>query len=418
MSPLGAARALSLSLAALCLTACGSPRAASPTEIFDRVADLTAQEFFDPDLNGIDWTAARARHALALEAEATDSELSAAINGLLAELDTSHTHYYHADEAAFHFLVDLFGLAGDFPALYPDGQVNYVGAGWFVERIGGQAFVSGVLGGGPAEEAGVLTGDLILDMNGVPWTDLSVFEERAGQPLTLRVQRGAATTDVVTLELVPRRLQPLQLFAEAVSHSFVIEERLGLSFAVARMWSYAGEELHELLVEAVTTGPLMDAGALVLDLRGGWGGASPAFLDLFNTSIPALTMTPRDGDAAVLDDRWRRPVVLLTDEGTRSGKELLAHGFKRHGLGQVVGKTTAGAVVGGRPFAVSPRGLLYLAVVDVTVDGLRLEGVGVEPDVVVDRQLPFSAGRDPQLERALEVALETLLLSLRRCPGP
>ena len=408
MSRIGAAQAWSLSLAALCLTACGSPRAASPSDVFDRAADLTAQEFFDPELNGVDWAAARARHGLALKAEATNSELSTSINGLLAELDTSHTHYYHADEAAFHFLVNLFGLASDFPGLYPDGQASYVGAGWFVERIGGQSFVSGVLGGGPAEEAGVLTGDLLLDVNGAPWTDLSVFEGRAGQPLSLRVQRGSATADVVTLHLVPRRLQPLKLFAEAVSHSFVIEERRGLSVAVARMWSYAGEELHELLVDALTTGPLKDAHALVLDLRGGWGGASPAYLDLFHAAVPALTMTPRDGDAVLLDDRWRRPVVLLIDEGTRSGKELLAHGFQEHGLGPLVGKRTAGAVVGGRPFAVSPRGLLYLAVVDVTVDGLRLEGVGVEPDVVVDRQLPFSAGADPQLERALDLAAALL----------
>lgn len=370
------------------------------------MADLAAEEFFDPGLNGVDWTAARESHGLALEADATDSELSEAINGLLAELHTSHTHYYHADEAAFHFLVDLFGRAGDFPALYPNGQVSYVGVGWFVERIGDRLFVSGVLGGGPANDAGVLTGDLILDVDGVAWSDLSVFEGRAGQPLTLRVQRGAETADVVTLQLVPRRLQPLKLFAEAVSRSFVIEQHLGSPVAVAHMWSYAGEGLHELLVEALSSGPLKDAHALVLDLRGGWGGASPAFLDLFHGAVPALTMTARDGEPAVLDDRWRRPVVLLIDEGTRSGKELLAHGFKRHGLGQLVGMRTAGAVVGGSPFAVSPRGLLYLAVADVTVDGLRLEGVGVEPDVVVDRQLPFSAGADPQLERALGLAAE------------
>jgi carboxyl-terminal processing protease len=48
--------------------------------------------------------------------------------------------------------------------------------------------------------------------------------------------------------------------------------------------------------------------------------------------------------------------------------------------------------------------LLMIAVADVQVDGERLEGIGVEPDLAVPRDLPYSAGRDPQLEAALTEA--------------
>jgi carboxyl-terminal processing protease len=91
------------------------------------------------------------------------------------------------------------------------------------------------------------------------------------------------------------------------------------------------------------------------------------------------------------------------NEGTRSGKEVLAYGMKSRGYGEVVGVRTAGAVRAGRAFILSDNSLLLLAVADVLVDGRRLEGEGVTPTVDVPMPLEYSAGRDPQLERALEL---------------
>ena len=96
--------------------------------------------------------------------------------------------------------------------------------------------------------------------------------------------------------------------------------------------------------------------------------------------------------------------MLLVNEGSRSGKELLAQGFKDHDIGPVVGSTTAGAVVAGRPFRLSNDDLLYVAVADVEVNGKRIEGVGVTPDVEVPFDVRDAGGRDPQLERALDIA--------------
>ena len=101
-------------------------------------------------------------------------------------------------------------------------------------------------------------------------------------------------------------------------------------------------------------------------------------------------------------------MVLLVDQGSRIGKEVLAYGFKKFGIGKVVGTTTAGAVVGGRPFLLSDGSLLYLAVQDVLVDGDRLEGVGVTPDVEVEFSIPYANGADPQLEKALDILLEEI----------
>ena len=105
------------------------------------------------------------------------------------------------------------------------------------------------------------------------------------------------------------------------------------------------------------------------------------------------------------DSQWRKPVVLLVDGGTRSGKEILAHGFRTYGIGPVVGGRTAGAVTAGRLFRLSNDDLLYVAVADARVDGERLEGRGVEPDIEVPFDVEFAADRDPRLERALDEAV-------------
>ncbi len=70
----------------------------------------------------------------------------------------------------------------------------------------------------------------------------------------------------------------------------------------------------------------------------------------------------------------------------------------------MVGERTAGAVLAGRFNVLSDGSLLYLAVNDVRVDGVRLEGRGVAPDVEVPFDPAYAAGRDPQLEKAVEVA--------------
>jgi carboxyl-terminal processing protease len=128
-----------------------------------------------------------------------------------------------------------------------------------------------------------------------------------------------------------------------------------------------------------------------------------------------MTIIPRDRKSYKSDFHWRKPVVMLVNEGSRSGKEILAFGFQRYKIGPVVGSKTAGAVVGGRPFIMQDGSVLYLAVADVFVDDkYRLEGKGVTPDVSVPFSLEYAAGADPQKERAIEVAIEKVKGSMEK----
>jgi carboxyl-terminal processing protease len=159
--------------------------------------------------------------------------------------------------------------------------------------------------------------------------------------------------------------------------------------------------MHELIADRFAA-----ADAMILDFRDGWGGCNPDFLNYFNTVPPVLALIDREGNRRVSDPQWRKPLYILINGGTRSGKEVVAHAVQREMLGLLVGVRTAGFVVGGQPFLLSDGSLLYLAVMDAEVDGERLEGVGVAPDVEVADQLDFAQGADPQLERAVELAVE------------
>jgi len=144
---------------------------------------------------------------------------------------------------------------------------------------------------------------------------------------------------------------------------------------------------------------------LILDLRAGWGGAMPRYLEVFNSTVPRMVMTSREGESHEQRQAWNprtNPVVMLIDGGSRSGKEILAYGFKKSKVGTLVGERTAGAVLAGTLRPLADGSVLYVAVADVHVDGDRLEGVGVEPDIAVARDLPYATGKDPQIRAALE----------------
>lgn len=402
--------------ASLLLAACATAAERSGEDVLDEVWETVRARFHDPELNGADWPAARERARATLGGDRSLAATSAAVNGMLAELATSHTAFFTAEDPAYYVLLELFWEALEperRALLFPDGPPPLPGIGILTEtaalEAGGSAFfVRGVLEGSPAAAAGFVLGDRLLAVENEPFRPIASFRDRIARPTRVRVQRTEDPSSARELTVVPEALSPRAAFLRALSSGARIVERDGARLAYAHLWSYAGEELHESLRELLLAGPLAAAGGLVLDLRGGFGGANPEYLNLFRRDLPELTFVDRTGKRQTLASSWSKPVVLLVDEGTTSGKEIFAHGFRRERRGPLVGTRTAGAVIGGSAFLMRDGSLLYLAVLDTLVDGERLEGRGVAPDVEVPFARRYAAGRDPQLERALE-ALTTAL---------
>jgi C-terminal processing protease CtpA/Prc len=260
-------------------------------------------------------------------------------------------------------------------------------------------FVTDVYDGGPAAEAGLMAGDEILAVDGAPFREIESFRGKAGKIVQLQVRRTVDAAPIVASVQVAR-LQPREAYLEAISESIRVVEQDGRTIGVVHLWMYTTDEVTHILNAELGGGRLKDVDGLVLDLRSRWGGAPADSAELFVGATGSMTVTERDGTVRYVNTRWDKPVVAVIDEGSRSGMEIYAHALKKHGI-PLVGVTTAKAVVAGTAYLLPDDSLLILAVTDVHVDGERLEGRGVDPDIVVPFDIRYAAGADPQMDAAM-----------------
>lgn len=385
------------------LSAPSFAREDAKADVYAEAARLVRDNFYDAKLHGLDWDAVVARHKPRYAAAKDAGERSAAINALLAELDASHMIHATPEEPRYYQLVDIFrfGLRDDIPKHLPYGN-SYPGIGIFTREIDSKTFVSGVLAGFAADKAGVKVGDEIVSADGAPFRAVESFRGKIGNAVKLSVRRERAGS-VTDIEARPERIEPGKAFRASMRDSARVIEANGKRIGYIKVWSYAGQDYQDILTEALAEGKLKDADALIWDLRDGWGGARPQYLDLFNARGPDMVFTERSGESGHANFKWRKPVAVLVNDGTRSGKEVLAYGFKKYGYGEVIGARTAGALLAGRGFLLSDGTFLMVAVNDVSVDGERLEKTGVAPTIEVPFDIPYAGGADPQIEKAVEV---------------
>jgi carboxyl-terminal processing protease len=373
---------------------------------FDQVWELVRDRFYDPRLNGLDWQEQRVRFRPDAATARSREDAAVVINAMLAKLGASHTHFYTSEEPAYYQLADIFVGALEHRGLdrvFPKGEVSYPGIGVFTEADDqGRTFVTGVIEGAPAHAAGVLLGDEIVSADNRPFRPVGSFRGKVGSPVSLEIRRSSGAAPIA-IGVSPADLHPNEMFLRGLKDSarLIVADKARIGYV--HVWSYASHRMQSALEDLMSDGPLKDADALVWDLRGGWGGAQPEYLDLFNPRAPTMQIKGRNGETGFVDVKWRKPVAALINEGTRSGKEVLAYGFKEYRIGELVGHQTEGAVLAATAFLIGDDGLLLLAVEDVLVDGQRLEGIGVTPTIEVPFDSRYAAGSDPQLDRAVQV---------------
>jgi len=378
--------------------------------LFDEVVAKVEAQFFDSEMNDLNWPAVTTEHRARIVGGMDREAFAMEVNRMLSRLEASHTLFITRDDPAWYQLVGIFvdGYAPLQQALNDalgTAIPIYAGIGVMLEDRGDEGyFVTGVLDGFPAASARILVGDRILSVEGQPFHPIRSFAGRDGRATDITVERTPG--EMLKLKVEPRLLDGRTMFEDAMRASARIIEDDGVRIGYIRPWSYAGQKYQDILYSQIANGILHDADALVLDLRGGWGGADPRYLNMFTHSAIEAKSIPRLGETDSFTSGWAKPVVLLIDERSRSGKELFAYGFRALGKGPTVGETTAGEVLAGRINALSDGSLLYVATADIRIGEERLEGRGVTPEVAVPFDPAFAAGVDPQLDRAIEIAVE------------
>jgi carboxyl-terminal processing protease len=373
--------------------------AARPDAVMDQIARIVRNDFFDPEGLAA-FNEAEARFRMMAESGAG---LGPAAAGWLQSLGSTHTGRFLPDSIEYFELAEVFhrGLGRKRHELFPpEGVVTYPGIGLVSREIGGALFVAYVYDGGPAARAGVKVGDEILGVNGRPYEPIASFRDEVGKLVTVELRRGANAAPM-SVDVKVETIQPRDAFLRAIRDSVRMIDHDGRRIGYIRLWAFAFSGAEELVMELLAEEPLKQADGLVVDMRGRWGGAPADAADIFVGRAPLVELTERNGDDYVANARWRKPLVGIIDAGSRSGMEILAHGLKRAGV-PLIGARTAGAVVAGRAYFLPDNSLLEVAVLDVHVDGERLEGRGVAPQIEVPFDIRYADGADPQLDRALD----------------
>lgn len=388
------------------------PRSGQP--VFDRVIELVDANFYDA--KAIERFKQAAQSQIAdgqspISATSPAGQVDAAITAILASLEVSHTGRFKRDMIDYFELADIFRFAirSDIRRLFPpDGEVRYPGIGMVTAVEDGHRFVTDAYDGSSARRAGLLVGDEILSVDGMPYHEIGSFDGKVGRSIEIRLRR-ARNAEPLAVKVQVESLRPLPMFERAIEQSIALVEREGHAFGYVRMWTLSTRDGLDIVARALSSGALRNAEGLIVDLRGRWGGGAADAAELFVGDTPSFRLVPRRGETTLANFRWRRPVVAVIDEGTRSGLELFAYTLRQNAI-PLVGRRTAGALLAGRAYVLPDDSLLELAVSDAIInDDLRLEGIGIEPDIAVESPLAYAAGRDPQREAAEREMLRLLV---------
>ncbi|WP_414756504.1 S41 family peptidase [Anabaena sp. CCY 9910] len=400
------------------------PLLAKPeTRIFEQVWQTVNDNFYDPKMNGVNWQVIKEKYKPEVLQAKSDQEVAAIFNQMLSELKTSHTRYYTQDDLAYYQLLGIFygqgiELPKELKKFFPNRKFEYSGIGLFTKEINGKTFVSSILDESPADKAGLKVGDQIINVDGNLYCPIGSFADKAGQTVKMLIQRSPTVGGTPSPQLssrqeitiVPKMFDASTMFLEAQMASIEILEQENKKIGYVHIWSNAADPYQQQLQNELIYGRLKNADGLILDLRDGWGGGDISYLNIFTAEqSPSVTHVQRNGRRYTYNYQWKKPVVMLVNEGSRSSKEILAFNFQQNQIGQVIGTKTTGAVVAGRPYIMQDGSLVYVAVADVFLnDNQRLEGKGVTPDINVPFSLEYAQGVDPQKQKAIETLLKVL----------
>jgi len=372
-----------------------SVQSGESTALFDKVWQTTRDNFYDKSMNGIDWSGMAEKYRNQTVAANSKSGFKTVINHMLSELHASHTAFYDDDDLEFYLLKSLF--SNDTEAM----QIEHIGV---TGNYQGEEFiVKAILNGGPADLAGIKVGDRIVDVDGKKFTTAGSFRGRADTTVKLTLERPGAGRSVISVQ--PVKQNPQQAFLEASRKSARIFDKGGRKIGYFHLWTMTNDKFKDAM-ETALTGRLANTDGLVLDLRDGFGGHPFRFTDvLFRPDID--WKQNQRGRVVTYRTGYGKPIIVLINEGTRSAKESFAFQIKKTNRGLLLGATTAGAFLGAGGFPISVDSYLELPIVDLSLDGVRLEGVGVSPDIPVSAEDTYGPN-DKQLTKALEVLTEKL----------
>jgi carboxyl-terminal processing protease len=354
------------------------------------------------------------------------------IHSLLAELKSSHTDFYRQGRT-------------------PTRPEHTIGATIrCISRLDEQQWMFlDVFEESPAARAGITPGNLLISVDRTPAIPPAIPVFRFGEKheLTIGLPNNLETREIAVMLPHRKSTRPRLPFVEPKSVSFkMLTKQVGI-VKVAFFSGMVGICFSKALDAAIDSLKAQGCDRLIIDLRGCLGGSlgfarlasylcpdrRPIGYDITRkrqqqgyhpAKLPRVRMPDtrlgvlfrlaqfslRDKSLVLLtqglgDQPFHGRIAMLINESTSSAGEIVAQFAKDTKLATLIGKKTAGLVLGSTMFNVGSGYTLYLPVFGwFTPGGNHTEGSGVVPDLAIDIDPnSLAEGTDMQLNKALEV---------------
>ena len=384
-------------------------RRAEWKQIFDEAWRMLRDNFYDPEMRGVDWPAMKQRYEAELPYISSRNDLNFLIGEMNAELGISHINASGGDVVQPRQIAA--GLLG--------ADYEVVDGYYRIARIY-RGDNSSAATRAPLATPGVDVrhGDYVLEVNGqplrAPQSLYAAFDDTAGRQVTLLVNDRPIAAGARRVVVVPVASEAALRYRD-----WVETNRQKVDAATAGRCAYIhlpdtnrrgiAEFGRQFYAQA-------DKQCLLVDARFNAGGLIPDFYFERLARRHLEYDAPRYG--ADLD--YQRPAifgpkVLVINEYAGSGGDSVADYFRKYELGPIVGKRTWGGLMGvGDELAMIDGGRVAVPNVSAwdVVNGRSewiVENHGVDPDIEVDNRPDLViTGRDPQLERGIAYLLEEL----------
>lgn len=318
-----------------------------------------------------------------------------AIKGMTMALGDPYTYYMNKEE---------------FDSFMEQNSGEYMGVGIQVGVKDKNIVVVSPVGEGPADKAGIKSGDIIRGINGVSVTGndmdkaVKMMKGKTKEEITLNIERpNKGLMDVKVMRDV---VKTINVKGE------MVDDNIGY-IQIKAFEENVGRDFKAKLEELETKGMK----GLVLDLRGNPGGYMTESVDVVSNFIkkgePIVSTIDKydnkEKSLSVGGIAHNMPLVVLIDEGSASASEIVSGAIRDYKVGTLVGTTTFGKGIVQVPIKQKDGSALKVTISKYyTPSGENIHGTGIKPDVEVEyptelKEKEYSRSADPQFEKAIEV---------------
>ncbi len=362
--------------------------------VFQQAWQYLNDNFFDPEFNGLDWKAARARYEPAIAGAHTGDEERRLISLMIGELNSSHSGISLAEVPPPAPITGRLGLRFDAAFYDSDRKLR----------------IAEVISQTPADIAGLKAGQILEAVDHQPIGNLDqVLQRKVDKRVVLTISDGPGRTRRRRLKPISRTAEKQLLYRHWVeSRRDYVDKISNGRLGYVHMADMSQGALDQLYLDLDAAN--QSKKGVVVDIRNNNGGFVNAYaLDVLSRKH-YLNMTPR-GLAAPVPARTalgqrslELPTILVVNQHSLSDAEDFTEGYRAMKLGKVVGEPTAGWIIYTSNYQLIDGSSLRLPSTRITTaTGEPMEMHPRPVDILVERPIGESyTGKDTQLDAAVK----------------